>query len=424
MARRTKAGGAKKRPTRYDEHLLAPEALANGLRAHRHGRFAEARAHYREAVETSPELVDAWANLGTACVSLGLAREAASAFTEATRRLPTSARLARDVGIGLLAVGNVDAAKRALETAVALDPNLHGARLFLCRVCLDSGDREAAVAHAAEATERSPGDASAHLELHRALFDDRDVVPSIAPAEKAVSLDPDYALARFFLAGTLALGGKSSSAEAMRLGLAPHLVDALDHCVTARERGARMFATKRDTLTFAANEAALAGPVLEFGVRHAVSTRVLAPLATEVHAFDSFEGLPDAWVSREPGAFSTSGELPEVPANVRLHVGLFESTLPAYLASSDAAPRLVHIDSDLYESARTVLARLAPRIHPGCVLVFDEFVGNASWRDDEFRAFSEAASAYGWDYELLAVGWITGQAVLRIRSLRDGREIE
>ncbi len=424
VGRRTKAGGAKKRPTRYDERTHASEPLASALRAHRHGRFAEARAGYREAVERSPALVDAWANLGTVCVSLGLAREAASAFAEATRLFPTSARLARDVGIGLLAVGAIDEARNALEAAVSLDPDLHGARLFLARLCLDSGDREAALKHATEAAERSPADASAHLELHRALFDDRDVVRSVAPAERALALDPAYSLANLFLAGALAIAERKDDAVSTRLGLAPHLADALDYCVVALGRGARVFATKRDTLRFAASEATLDGPLLEFGVRHAVSTRVLAPLAGAVHAFDSFEGLPGAWVAREPGAFSTSGELPAVPENVTLHVGLFESTLPAYLASSTVAPRLVHIDSDLYSSARTVLELLAPRIRPGCVLVFDEFVGNRTWRDDEFRAFAEAAQRYAWDFELLAVGWITGQAVLRIRSLRGGREIE
>ena len=76
--------------------------------------------------------------------------------------------------------------------------------------------------------------------------------------------------------------------------------------------------------------------------------------------------------------------------------------------------RLLHIDSDLYESARTVLAHLRPWIVPGTVLVLDEYLGHTTWRDDEYRAFIEAAQAYGWSYEYLALCWVTGQASVRL----------
>jgi hypothetical protein len=56
---------------------------------------------------------------------------------------------------------------------------------------------------------------------------------------------------------------------------------------------------------------------------------------------------------------------------------------------------LVHIDSDLYSSARDVLTLLNDRIVPGTVLAFDELtelnprLPYPNWREHEWRALNE-----------------------------------
>jgi hypothetical protein len=46
--------------------------------------------------------------------------------------------------------------------------------------------------------------------------------------------------------------------------------------------------------------------------------------------------------------------------------------------------------------------------------VLDEYLGNASWREDESRALAEAAARFGWSLEEIALDWITGQGVVRL----------
>lgn len=65
----------------------------------------------------------------------------------------------------------------------------------------------------------------------------------------------------------------------------------------------------------------------------------------------------------------------------------------------------------------TVLEGLAPRIKPGSVLVFDEYLINPTWRDDEYRAFREAAEKHGWRYSYLAFGIVTKQAAAIIEAV-------
>ena len=416
--RRTKAGGAKKRPSRYDPAAGTPPELAAALRAHRQGHWGEAIVLYQARLARAPDCLDSCMNLAALFVLAGRARDAGIVQQRALARAPRDARVQRDVAIGMAAVGRLEEARAAFERAVGLDATLVGAHLGLCRVAADLGDDAGSVRHGRRAVALAPAEASTHLEFHRVLFDDRCLGPCIEAAHRAVELDPDYALARLFLSGALALDGRRAEAAAA-LGpsglVADGLGDALAFAVEQQSQGARVFGTKAQTLRHALDHCRLPGPVLEFGVRHGVSTRLIATgLAGELHGFDSFVGLPESWQGRDAGAFSTAGELPDVPANVTLHVGSFQATLPAFVARLRQPPRLIHIDSDLYSSALTVLETLGPRIVPGCVLLFDELLGNASWRDDEFRAFREASTAFSWKSRALSASWITGQAAFEI----------
>ncbi len=416
MGRRSLAGGAKKRPTRYAGGTTS-EPLARALRAHRKGALVEAIAGYRAVLDAEPGSLDATVNLGTALVQAGCARAAEAAFVDALTLGATDARAQRDVGIGLSAIGRHEAALRALGEAVRLDPSLDGARLFAARVAHDAGDRDAAEAWARAAALARPRDASTHLELHRVLFDDRAPGPCIDAASRAVEVEPEDGVGRFFLGAALDMVGERTRAEVLLAGptVSADRRDALSFVAERRGPSTRYWAHRRDTLRYALSEAGREGDTVELGVRHGVSLRWIADSTpTSVHGFDSFEGLPTDWLGRAPGAFSTAGEVPDVASHVTLHVGLFADTLPAFARSSSQPLRLLHVDSDLHESAATGLALLGHRIARGTVLVFDEYLGNVGWRHEEHRALVDAAATFGWRLEHLAFSWITGQAVIRI----------
>jgi hypothetical protein len=162
--------------------------------------------------------------------------------------------------------------------------------------------------------------------------------------------------------------------------------------------GARvpLFPSRLDLLDAAARESPPGGLWLEFGVFRGESINRLARhRADAVVGFDSFVGLPEKYGGNlGRGAFSLEGRLPPVASNVQLVKGWFAETLPRFLAEHpEAAVSLLHVDSDLYESARLVMEQLGSRLGPGSVIVFDEFVG---WLDNsEYRAFFEFQRASG-----------------------------
>ena len=243
--------------------------------------------------------------------------------------------------------------------------------------------------------------AAAAFNLHAIVYDHDDPAASIAALEVALSCDPSHAAARFHLA---ALGaGPMEGPDFM-----------LDSERFVAAHGGRCFADTFDTLTHALSLAPPSGLNVELGVRRGTSIRWLARHCGHVHGFDAFQGLPEAWATQPAGLYGTAGHLPEVPDNVSLHVGWFNETLPAFLAAERQPLRFVNVDCDLYSSTRDALEQLAPRIGGGTILVFDEYLMHPGWRDEEHRAFVEAAEQHGWRYEYVAFSLFTKQAVVRV----------
>ncbi len=157
------------------------------------------------------------------------------------------------------------------------------------------------------------------------------------------------------------------------------------------------------------------GLILEFGVRHGTSIRQLASLTSKpIYGFDSFEGLPEDWHQESKEVYSTKGKIPKVPSHVTLIPGWFDQTLPLFLAKHGEDIALINIDCDIYSSTKTVLDLLSTRIKKGTIIIFDEYIGNLHWEEDEHKAFMESVDQYQWNYEYFFYSAYTKQVVVRI----------
>lgn len=177
------------------------------------------------------------------------------------------------------------------------------------------------------------------------------------------------------------------------------------------------------------------GDIVEFGVSVGKSLGLLGVLLDENLALwqytesacrqrrliglDTFTGLPDddqihpRWGR---GSFATNylqghptltyGE-PITPASIaalfrlcelrepELLVGLFSQTLPELIPKTTQKAALVHIDSDLYPSAREALFGVEPILQDGSLICFDDwFMYRGSPDKGEQRAFREFLDAH------------------------------
>ncbi|MBU6418289.1 MAG: class I SAM-dependent methyltransferase [Proteobacteria bacterium] len=200
--------------------------------------------------------------------------------------------------------------------------------------------------------------------------------------------------------------------------------EAVDYII-AHMNEAMVLADRDELARFALSRAPKEGLVLEFGVAKGASLRNLAAQTPrQVHGFDSFGGLPEAWsgTKEQAGAFTQKGKLPKVPPNVVLHSGWFDQTLPPFLAAEAGSVAFLHVDCDIYTSTVTIFTALRDRIAPGTVILFDEYFNYPGWRAHEYKAFQEFIAATGLSYEYLGFSAEKGHVAVRIGAAGDLKE--
>lgn len=179
---------------------------------------------------------------------------------------------------------------------------------------------------------------------------------------------------------------------------------------------ARPFPEKNQMYPWAMSQTRGDGLVLEFGVASGGTVNQLADLHKgPVHGFDVFTGLPETWRPGFPkGAFAQEN-LPKVRKNVELVVGLFEDTLPGFVATHPGRVKLLHVDCDIYSGTVTIFTELENRIDDDTIIVFDEYLNFPGWERDEHRAFMEFCDRTGRTPEYLAFVPASEQVVARAR---------
>jgi tetratricopeptide (TPR) repeat protein len=365
-----------------------PKAMQAAWINCQHGRLSQAEALCHQILQVRPNHADAVHLLGAIALQDSNLLVAIELLEKAVRLNPSNPEYLNNLGFALHEQGHLQAAEKYYRQAIAL----------------------------------VPGYANAWFNLHALLLNPADMTPAIQCILKVVELNPSDMEARFIAGVLLDYSGDGvSAARHFELvekasGLYRARLDAWNYLKTASPNLPPLLGSNYQTFKLGFEAAPAAGLVLEFGVRHGTSIRQIAELAgQQVHGFDSFEGLPEVWHHEPKGSYTTQGEIPKVPKNVTLHVGWFDSSLPEFLQQYREPIRLLNIDCDIYSSTKTVLDFLAPQIVHGTVIVFDEYIGNEHWREDEFKAFQETVVKNGWAYEYLGFSVFTKQVVVRIK---------
>ena len=352
--------------------------------------------------------------------------QAAAIYQQVLMLVPNQPDALHLLGGMQLAEGRVDAAIGTITRAIKANPANFEAHNNLGFALHERGRLEEAVAHYRQALQLRPDYAGARFNLHALLLQPDDVQPAIDELSKVIQLAPRDEEAQCMLAVLLDYAGQADAAQSLfdsleqGAGLSRARVDAWRYLKSESQQKLPIVGCMRHTFERALLAAPQEGMVLEFGVRFGNTIRQIAELVgtrQQVHGFDSFEGLPEAWHQEGKGSYSTRGEIPAVPKNVALHAGWFSETLPLFLEQHSGPVRMINVDCDIYSSTKTVLELLAPRMVAGSVLVFDEYIWNEQWREDEFKAFQEAVVRFGWRYEYLCFSPFTKQVAVRLTEV-------
>lgn len=164
--------------------------------------------------------------------------------------------------------------------------------------------------------------------------------------------------------------------------------------------------------------------VFEFGVYKGRSmklwTRLFQHPENRFFGFDTFEGLPEAWISKIDGKvnyFMGEGDLKIDAPNfaddrIRLFKGLFQDTLIEFLKTYENKPKIFVIDSDLYSSAFFCLSQIHRFLQPGDYIYFDQFVDEYN----EFAAFNDYVRSHYMKNRLSLVAYTNQHFAFRVVS--------
>ena len=75
---------------------------------------------------------------------------------------------------------------------------------------------------------------------------------------------------------------------------------------------------------------------------------------------------------------------------------------------------IINFDADLYSSTICALNFAKPVIDQHTILIFDEFIINKNWEQDEYKALEEFCKNNDCTYEVLAISFFTKQVAVKI----------
>lgn len=391
----TSAAGSPSRGPRVLPEAQIRRALMLASQHHQAGRLDQARALYAQILADRPDDPETLHLAGLLAHQSGAPGAAARMIEQAIAARPDQAPYHHNLGEVLFTLGRYGDAAASYRRALAIAPDATDAHFSLGAALYEVGAIEDALASYARAADLSPGDpeiphdlGNAYVKLGR--FDEAE-----GAFRRALALAPDFAEAR------------------ARLECLAYYREHL--------QGAEFVPDRYALLQFALTRAPDEGLILEFGVAAGDSLGFLAGLVDQdVYGFDSFEGLPEDWrAGFAKGAFAEVERPDDLPANAKLVVGWFEETLPGFLGEQHQTARLIHVDCDLYSSAKTVFAVLEDRIADGTVIVFDEYLNFPEWREHEHKAFMEFIEATGKSFRYIGTADLLTQVAVQIS---DGRE--
>jgi tetratricopeptide (TPR) repeat protein len=153
---------------------------------------AEAVQHFREALRSKPDFLEARYGLGLTLASSGELEEGIQHLEQAVRLKPDAVKIRNNLGVLLFSAERVDEAVVAFQNAVDLDPDFADAHANLGRALRHVGKPEEAIAECRRAIELNPNDLQSHSDLAAVYRETNQPAAAIDAMQQAIRLARAY----------------------------------------------------------------------------------------------------------------------------------------------------------------------------------------------------------------------------------------
>ena len=358
-----------------------PEAYNNlGIALNNQKQFKNALHNYKKAIEIYPNYIAATGNIGDLYYQTGEYEKAIEFYEKVLKLKPDHASANVSVGNSISALGDREGSVKSYKKAIEIDPNHCGALWNLYGASSDIEEAKMWISKCLKADQFHTKAllTSAMLEVYEDPSCDIDTI-----------IDIDYKNHPYIRSFKWVLG----------LPVLPKLIF-----------------NRWAFFDFIIEQCEKKRPFYEFGVWRGYSFKYLISALNKGYGFDTFSGLPEEWYNERVGGYSSDDKIPEVEGG-KFIKGKFEDTLPTFFKQKRPVASVINFDADLYSSTLCALNNCKDIIDHKAILVFDEFLMNGRWEEDEYRALVEFCENNKLEFEVIAISFFTKQVAVRLKDL-------
>jgi tetratricopeptide (TPR) repeat protein len=391
------------------DYAEAYNNMGNALKEQ--GKLEEAIEAYNKALAIKPDYAETYYNMGVTLQEQGKLEEAIEAYNKALAIKPDSAEIYNNIGNGLQDQGKLEEAIEAYNKALAIKPDYAEAYNNMGNALQYRGKLEEAIEAYNKALAIKPDHAEAFWNLSGTTNNTLEAKDWI---EHCLSADSKHEKARLTLCALQFYEGDKSEFNAlMQSSLREHPYMRSFAWAFELPVLPELYFHRWALFDRMVEQSQQDRPFYEYGVWRGEAFQYLIKTFKKGYGFDTFEGIPEDWHDEKAGTYSSDGNIPQIGGGEFI-VGKFEDTLPKFFSEPRPKASIINFDADLYSSTICALNFSKAVIDRHTILIFDEFIINKNWEQDEYKALNEFCVTNNCTYEVLAISFFTKQAAIKL----------
>ena len=375
----------------------------------------KAKSFFEKTIQLNPNYVEAHNNLGTIFNELKEFQKAKDCYERAIQLNPNYAMALYNLGIIFKQFGLSQKAVGYFEKAIEINPNYAAAYNGLGIIFKELGNNiKKAKSCFEKALKINPNYIDIYWNLHSLVS---NIDEAIEILKKLIHIDNNHFNAKSMLACLEYFKGNHKNFN--NLINSNNSNDSYIRSfkwVFSLPKLPKLFFNKKDFFDGVTAISDKSRPFYEFGVWNGVSFKYLINTFGRGFGFDTFTGIPEKWHDNPAGTYSSFGSIPQISGGEFI-VGKFEDTLPKFFSKKRSVASLINFDADLYSSTICALNNTKDIIDEDTILVFDEFLMNDRWEEDEYKALEEFCNNFNFSYDVLAVSFYKKQIGVKLKKL-------
>ena len=393
------------------DHANALNNLGELFRAE--GETKKAQICYEKAIKANPILASSYNNLGLVYKSNKDNHKAIDLFIKSIEIDPNFANPNYNLGIIYKELGDYKKAESFYQKVIKINPNHADTYNNLAIINEELGEIQAAKENYSKALKVNPNHINSLWNSHTLAF---DIDEALLILKKINQIDKQNIKSKIMISALEGYKGNFELYNTLQKSVNfNHPYMRSIKWIFSLPKLPKFFFNRWSFFDAVITLADSSKPFYEFGVWNGVSFKYLINTFKKGFGFDTFTGIPEDWHNEPKGNYTNFGKIPEIEGGEFI-VGKFEDTLPKFFSEKRPLASLINFDADLYSSTICALNNSKKVIDENTILIFDEFIMNDKWEEDEFKALNEFCTSIGVSYEVLAISLSTKQVAVKLKK--------